>query len=188
MSTKTKSKAVAIYLFATRDDIAPGLQNAEAERKLKYVQRGSFESANIRIWEKAFDIPDFAVAVNGDSIQEKSFLIVDAEDELKIREVPQRRGGMRYIIDGVANPNSIFFQPGGLFTNLCVVRGELSADPINPTSMELYDFFFKRISKDFIRVKRIYFVGPEPLELSRKRIRLTHSLHAPSEYDLKIED
>src|SRR5688572_7580697 len=96
----TKSKAVAVYLFATRDDFAPGLKSAERERKLKYVQMGSFETPDVPVWEKALDIPDFGVALVGDHVHEKSYLVMDVDDEPRVRDVPQRRGGMRYIIDG----------------------------------------------------------------------------------------
>jgi len=180
------AKAAAIYLFATKSDLEPGLRSIESQRDLKYILMGSFETAEINVIKSAFEITDLAISTKGDHVHEDSYLVMDSEAELNIREIPQRRGGNRYIVDGLINPHAIVFRPSGRFTNLAVIRGEIDGSNDDPISMGLYKLFVAEITKGFKKVKT-YYVGPEALSLSKGRIRLTHSIHTSSEYDLKVE-
>lgn len=179
------SKAKATYIFATRNDLEPGIKEIEARRDLKYVLMGSFDSPNIEVTHSALEIADLGIATKGDNVHENSYLVTDAADQVEIREVPQRRGGIRYIVDGMANPRSIIFRPGGVFTNICIIRGEIGTNAADRSSVDLYKDFVAQTTKGFKKVK-MYFIGPEAEKLSRGRMRLTHSVHAPSDTDLKL--
>ncbi len=44
-----------------------------------------------------------------------NYLVTDADEPVVVREVPQRKGGLRYPLDQLANPRSVALMPGGLY-------------------------------------------------------------------------
>jgi hypothetical protein len=169
------------YLYATRTDMEPGLQAVEAQQALQYVRRGLFEAPQAQMVSSALEIPDLGFARMGDLILANHYLVLDAALEVKIREVPQRRGGVRYAIDEVANPTAMIFVPGGLYEGnegRCLVVGEVVATG-DPRSHELYRLFVPLLVKGFKKIKS-YYVGPEAQRLFQEGVRLRHGT-----YDLR---
>jgi hypothetical protein len=179
-------KPRATYLYATRADMEPGLNAVEGQKALQYVRRGLFESPQVQVVSSALEIPDLGFARVGDLILANRYLVLDASLEVKIREVPQRRGGVRYAIDEVANPTGMIFVPGGLYEgreDRYLIVGEVVATG-DPRSHELYRLFVPLLVKGFTKIKS-YYVGPEALRLLREGVRLTHSAGPTPSYELR---
>jgi hypothetical protein len=173
----------AIYFFSTRADLVSVLQLAESKRSLKYALAGMFLEPDIRYFCSGIQIEGLGSAKKGDQIHENKYLVIDSNEEIAVREVPQRRGGIKYAIDQQINPASIAFVPGGIFQENFVIQGELSTCTDDPVSKELLRLFATEIQRQFVKIQEFY-VGKEAAALLDRGYRLTQSVHAPLEYDL----
>jgi hypothetical protein len=82
-------------------------------------------------------IPDLGITRHGDTNHEKSYLVADSAVEVKVRAIPQRRGGVLYTVDLELNPTAFAFHPGGRFGDQCVISGFVGTATGNPTSIAL---------------------------------------------------
>jgi hypothetical protein len=174
-------KPKTFHFFATRADMEPGLEAVEAQRPLQYVLRGLFEARQHEVVYSAVAIPDLGFGRVGNPIVENRYLVLDSGLEIKVREVPQRRGGVRYAIDEVANPTAMIFVPGALCEGKegrCLTVGEVIATS-DPRSHELYRHFVPQLVQGFKKIKS-YYVGPEAQRLFQEGVRLRHGT-----YDLR---
>lgn len=179
------ARTSATYFFATRKDLDPGIRSIEAKSRLRYVLMGSFDSPEIVSYQSALDLPDIGFSIHGDQAHERSYLVMHDDEEVVERQVPQKRGGTRYFVDQMLNPDSLMFRPCGIFTNIAIIRGEISTLGGTQAALDLYNDFSKTLVTGFKKVKS-YYLGPEALKLAQGRIRLTHAVHVPSEYDLAL--
>jgi hypothetical protein len=129
------------------------------------------------------EIPNLGLARYGEQIQEDRYLVVDAATKVEARPVPQRRGGVLYAVDHIANPSAIWFRPGGLFQEHCLIGGEILGVG-NAESLALYRPFSRAVMAGFEKIKRFY-AGPEASRLLHSGARLTLSAASPAEYDLR---
>lgn len=170
----------AVHFFATKNDLEPVVEAVESKKSLRYVLMGSFEQPKIEEYRTALDIRGFGLANSGQQVQQNSYLVMDAKIKPQFREVPQRRGGLRYIVDTVANPTAIVFRHGGLFEECCLITGEISGE----ASSDLYPIFAYEIKQHFGKIQS-YLVGPEAARLLDQGIRLTANVRASTEFDLR---
>jgi hypothetical protein len=170
------------YFFATRADLEPGLLAAEHQRPLQYVLRGLFPTPAVAPVTTALEIPDLGRSPTGDWIS-PDYLVLDADNKLEIRSVPQRRGGILYAVDEVANPCAVILRPGGLYGSECLIAGSIEAVG-DLHSLELYRVFRRTVVKGFKRIQE-FFVGPEAARLRDAGMRLTQRVQAPAECDLE---
>ena len=112
-------------------------------------------------------------------------LVADITTEIKVREVPQRNGGMLYTFDWLNNPTGFAFQPGGLFEGRCLISGSIGTATGNATSIALCRAFMRAIKQGFEKVKS-YYLGPEATRLLEEGMRLTTSIKSPPNYDFKL--
>lgn len=175
------------FLFATRNDLEPGIRAFEAKRSVKYMETGLFETYPTEVYYSLLDVPDLGIAKYGQVPLEDSYLVLDASTEVLIREIPQRRGGVRYALDGMVNPISLLFSPGGMYQESALIVGELWPCSDEPAAIELYRLFAREVTRGFTVVGRLYHCGPEALQLARAGIRLTHDVRSPIEYDIPKE-
>lgn len=173
------------FLFATRNDLEPGIRAFEAKRSVKYMETGLFETFPTEVYSSLLEVPDLGIAKYGQAPLEACYLVLDASTEVRIREVPQRRGGVRYALDAVANPKSINFRPGGMYQDRCLIMGEITTMPDDPTSIELYRLFVREVTKGFVQVQECR-IGPEAFRLLESGMRLTQDVRAPTEYDVHL--
>ena len=90
---------------------------------------------------------DLGRVPHGDPNQSAGYLVADRRVPIAARAVPQRRGGVKYAIDQVANPKSIVFWPGGVFGENCLIAGEVGTVSDDPSSLELFQSFAKAIKR-----------------------------------------
>jgi ribosomal protein S4 len=177
------SKSRSIHFFATKHDIESVLMAIESKLQLQYVRTALANSPSMFAVQSYKLIPDLGVAVRGDQVHEASYIVLNADEQVTIREVPQRRGGVMYAIDQQANPTSIAFRPGGVYQHSAVIAGQAGTCTDDPTSHELANLFAREIRRQFKRIKS-FFVGPEAERLLDAGYRLTIGVTTSREIDL----
>lgn len=173
-----------ISFFATQSDLLPVLQAVEGSRPFEYIPSGSFNAPTVKRLESLITSPNLGIATVGDSNHEATYLIASRGTEVQIRDVPQRRGGVKYAVDQVANPKTIAIRPGGMYQDKYLIAGQIGTASDDKDSFELFKLFSGELTKRFEKVKSFY-VGPEARTLLDKGWRLTASVKASPEYDLK---
>lgn len=170
--------------YATYDDIGRLLEQFEAEEHVVYVMTGLFDLDAPQIFQTYRAINSLSVSLDGDANYVPGYLIVTDPNQIAIREVPQKTGGSKFAIDQNLNPDSLYFQSGGAFSNKIIVPGRVGITRQTPISKELYGTFAKLIRKNFSKAKS-YYVGREAYSLWRNGMRLGLSLKASTDIDLK---
>jgi hypothetical protein len=176
------SKSIAF--FAANKDLKSVAAAVEAGRQLQYILAGLFDTPDVPRAGSVEDIDSFGVAQKGDQAQERSYLVAPAASMVSVREVPQRRGGVKYAIDQMQNPATVVVRPGGRFGDVAVISGQVGTATDDVNAMELFKSFEREIKRRFAKVKS-YYVGPSAKELMESGVRLTASVRSPAEYDLK---
>lgn len=160
-----------IFFFATKSDMKIGLQVLESIHDFKYVLTGLFDSPDIHSYSTHCDIPNFGISLLGDKVHMPTFMIMDLNQKVNIREVPQRKGGTKYAIDGRINQLLMFFKPAGEYKKKYLIPGEF-APTEDKSSLEMYSSFRHHFIKGFAVIQS-YRVGPEAVEMLDRGIPLT---------------
>lgn len=173
------------HFFATREDLEPGLRTLE-KNPLKYVLCGLFPSESAPAFESLLALESLGRASQGNSTLCDQYLVLPRGAELKIRSVPQRKGGTKYAVDQLANPVSIIFQPGGRFGENALIVGSAGTASEHPESLALLRSFGQAVTRGFKKVRQ-YLVGTEALNLQQRGVRLiTMHVDEDREYDLSV--
>jgi hypothetical protein len=179
------NKSTIGNIFATRDDLVPVLQEVELRHALKYLECGLFGDAERPVFHSSSELENLGISVAGDSNLEPTFLVLRSQASLKVREVLQRRGGIKYAVDQMNNPESIALKPGGRYGDSAIIAGMVGTVHHDKVAGELMAAFLKAFKARFTRVKS-YMVGPEALKLLNLGFRLTKSISSPREFDLAL--
>jgi len=173
----------SIYFFATKRDIEPLLVAIESKHEIKYVRAGNSDSPEVVTLSSGLQIPNLGIAESGDWNHNQWWLLMKPSATVQTRTISLRRGGTRYAIDQRLNPNSIAFEPGGIFQDNVVIGGTAGTISDEPVSRELINLFTRETRRQFTRI-RSFFVGPEAEKLLDKGYRLTTDTRSTQEYDL----
>jgi hypothetical protein len=176
-------KSKSIHFFATKRDLEALLSAVESQRRLKYVEAGMFNSPETATLMSGLQIPNLGFAPSGDHNHEPVWLITDRSVNVEGRAIPQRRGGMQYVIDQKVNPQSVTFSGGGVFEKSCVIDGKVGTSTDDATAHELVNLFAREIRRHFTRIKS-FFVGREAEQLLDSGYRLTISVNSSKDIDL----
>ena len=129
---------------------------------------------------------DLSIAVFGDQNREKTYLLIAAEAQPKVRKVEQRRGGVKYFLDQLSHPASVVLRPGGVFGGSeCIIAGQVGTTSDDKWSVDLFRILFSEFKNQFVKIKSFY-VGKIAVRNSEDGARLTTNIKAPLEYDLRI--
>jgi hypothetical protein len=176
-----------IHIFATRKDLEPGILKIEEKYPLKYTLCGLFLSEKAQLWNSLIKTEDLGYTTKKIQSCCKEYLVLRAETDLKIGNVPQHAGGIRYEIDQLLNQKSITIRPGGIYDSGILMCGRIATASDDPDSVKLYREFCRAITKGFWK-HRGYNVGPEALQLAKAGVRLiTMHIDEDRKYDLKPE-
>jgi hypothetical protein len=176
--------SVRFLYFATEQDIAPVLRDIDAIGGFKLVLRGLFDEPAPQVFNSLEEIPSPGRVESGDAVHLPQYLVLSAGTSVNVRSVPQRRGGTKYAIDQIKNPDTISFQPGGVWTEGILVRGELGTASHSSRSASLYRLFRKPFRKRFTPIQSCL-VGDQAALLLDQGWRLTHDSGVSTEYDLR---
>ena len=168
--------------FSVLEDIEPILKDIEADHKLEYFKYELSDNKDIPHYTSLFEVPNLGFTKFVDWNKIDSYFVVPKDIKLNIREVPQRRGGIKYIFD--SNKESIHLKIGGMVLEKenIIVAGRVSTISYDETSLHLYKLFSSKIKKNFKYIDHFY-VGKNAEEKLKSGWRLTTGLR--EEYDLK---
>jgi hypothetical protein len=192
-------KSHQTHIFATGADLEPGLRLIESQRRLKYVAlfrystntRGEsivvpHTSPDFQEYDSLLVVPSLGANRTSDHNTGDQYLVTNADAEILFESVPQRKGGIHYL---VATRNLIpilVFQPGGRYQDQYLICGHIGTTSEHPESLALYKDFTKAVTRGFQKIGS-YKVGPEAKRLMDEGIRMvTISIKSPPEYDLRI--
>ena len=175
-----------IHIFATRDDILPNIKSIESHRSLKYVRYEIYKKKNVPIYESLTEYKSLGANKTGDHNSGDCFIVVDRETDIHFQTKRILFVRTKTIINQLTNPDSIVFQPGGIYKNKYLICGHIGTASDSARSFDLYKYFSKAIRKNFAKIES-YYVGENALLLLKNGIRLiTMGIDEPIEYDLKI--
>src|ERR1700682_6507859 len=108
-------KSTSYNFFAVPKDLITILQAVESQQSLRYVECGLFDEAERPVFYGFSSLPNLGIAKAGDYKFEPTFLILLPETPLKVRSVPQKRGGIKYAVDQLENTGTVVLKPGGMY-------------------------------------------------------------------------
>jgi hypothetical protein len=173
-----------ILFYATAQDLSVVLSSLEAQKDVQYTLSGLFKSKELQTYLSYRDIPDLGRAFHRNSIASRQYLVTLKGTVLRIEDVPQYSGGVRFAVDLTRNEDGIIFSPGGRYSHDVLLYGSVGAlSPMSEVSKDLYTSAAKGFRKAFKKVRE-YFVGPEALDLMASGVRLALDATTPPELDL----
>jgi hypothetical protein len=172
------------HFFALPDDLLGVFKQVEARRPVSFVLTGLFETAEFAVFHSGAELPTLRSAASRQSVECPTYLVMPASASVNVRPVPQRKGGVRYAIDQLDNPDTTTLTHGGLHTANVLISGRVATVSTTPIGRQLQAAFSNAIGKLFGRVNAFY-VGPRAMELLRGGCRLTQNALSPAEYDLQ---
>lgn len=171
-----------IPFFATRNDLLAWLSSVSEDQRLAVTESGLFETPEVTT-VPLDSCSNIGISDTGNHISDKTYLIHRESRTIECREVPQRRGGVRYSVDQRLNPQTVGLKAGGTFGDDMVISGQLGLGTGDTESDELARMLLKALKKQFTKIKS-YYVGNEAASLLDSGARLTINSAAPTEYDL----
>jgi len=172
-----------IQFFATREDLEEVIEAIEAKRALTFVRTGLFDEPSVDSVDSLRSIQDLGVAPAGDSMKCPNYLVGNRPFVPVVRSVLQRRGGTKYAIDQLENPQTIAIRPGGAFGDSVLIAGTLGTASKDAMSLELYQLFMGVFRPSFQAIKS-FRVGRCAARLLDAGARLTQNVRSPVLYDL----
>jgi len=174
-----------IMFFITKSDIERILKEIEEAFDIQYFLMGLFDSPDIVHYNSIFDDPRIGLTSFGDWNLIDRYLIIPKNIALDIREVEQRKGGIKYAVDLLNNPKGIELKLGGVYTEKdgVIVGGRVGVTSNDPFSLDFYNSFSKKVKKEFKRIGTSY-VGKGTEEKLDAGWRLVTSINSPEAYDL----
>jgi hypothetical protein len=172
-----------LHFFALRDDIIPVLKIAEQGGSLRYIRIGQYIDTNFESYDQGEDIFNLGRAGADSASNGYSFLVFSRETIFNPRRVDTLNGGRRYLVDQLANPDTVTFDPGGLWGEDVIISGRVATVSDSALARELMTRFNAAISKSFRKIKA-FRVGCHAQSLLESGARLTSAVQSPREYDL----
>lgn len=172
-----------ISFFATPDDQRRLLHVIENTAPVKYIRAGLFDNSEPEIIYSLAQQEGFGISETGRHPVDM-YLVCEHDNSIAVRPVPQRRGGVKFAINQLENPDTISFFPSGIYLDSVIIDGTVGTVSDSAISLRLYQLFQKTMRTQFIRVGA-YRIGEQALQLLDSGWRLAHSAHANPKFDLK---
>lgn len=172
-----------ILFFATKEDLLPMLQMAEAREPLKYVRTGNFTKPNLEIFLRGSDIPGLGKATCESAHASASYLVCEQALPVVVRQINRTDGTERFCVDQLHNPDTVGFTPAGMWNDDILLHGRVATASDSEVSQSLMKLFHTAIKKRFTKI-RAFYVGPNAQLMLRAGKRLTIAEQSPREFDL----
>ncbi|GEN68602.1 hypothetical protein [Chryseobacterium rhizosphaerae] len=183
-------KSKQTMFFTVFEDIEQILRDIETTVDICYYYDAPLllDTKNIPVYDSIFDTPNVGTAQSAFWLTNYSYLVMKKDILLNINEIPQRKGGMKYDIDQVINPQSIELKLGGIYTEKehVIIAGRVATISQANDSLELYKLFSSKIKKEFKKIGMFY-VGSEAEKKLREGWRLVQDEGFSKEYDLTLK-
>lgn len=177
--------AKEIHFFMTKNDLIEVLRKSEENISLKYVEAKAYSSKEINEYYSLEEYEDIGINKSGNHVTER-FLVVEKDYTVKVREVLQVDGNIRYHVDQMNNENSVLFWPGGIYENKYLICGHMSTIHLNDNAKKIFDNIQKNIKKQCKTKVGRYYVGEDAKSIYSDMRFITISINQASEYDLKL--
>lgn len=174
-----------ILFFATLTDITPIIRVIEKSYPMKYYKMGLFDSKSSEYFNSVLEIPNFGTPLSGDWNKDLRVMAIPENLSLTIREVPQKKGDMKYAIDPLLNQTSICFQFGGIYREGILVAGNCFTTTSSEFALQVFKDFSTHMKRDFRRIDR-FFIGKEAEQKLKEGWRLVQDEGISKEYDLTL--
>ena len=178
-------KSKQIFFFAAPADIHPIIELFEKGEFVDYFQTGMFDCMPTPKLNSILEYENLGHVSNGDWNQNESFLILEKEKRMCVREIPQKAGGFKFAVDQLQNSESVVLKPGGIFKPGVLVAGSLGTVHINTFSTRVFSHLQSLIKSEFVKVGTFY-VGKNAKERLESKWRLVTNEKSPKEYDLLL--
>ena len=170
--------------FAAGSDLRSLLSEVDSQFPVQYVVGGMSSKQRPEVFSSSLLLPNLGSATMGDQSKEPFYLVMPSSIEVTARPVQQNKGGTMFSFDQLENAPSVVLRPGGVFQTTCIIAGQVGTTLQDDVSKNLMTCFSKLLRKRFHKLKS-YYVGEEAILLMETGMRLTTSMNAPVEYDLK---
>jgi hypothetical protein len=174
-----------VAFFAAEQDLRQLLTAFEATNRCHYYLEGSFDHRVVTTYQSLLDVPQLGRVQQGDWNHACRLLVVPLELPLLVRLVPQRRGGMRSIIDAAENPCSFTLTLGGTFHQGVLVASGAVTSATDATTLALFGSFAKLVKKQ-PRIGAFY-VWQQAQQYLQAGWRLVTNVSSPPQYDLAVQ-
>jgi hypothetical protein len=169
-------------IYATTGDLLQLLSAAESKMAMEFYVAGLVEKSAAH---RSLTSGEVLHAIEASGKVYPMFLVVPAATTVNVEEIPQRKGGVHYLVGNQNyNPNSIIVHPCELINPTMLLKGQIGTISDTPESLALFATFAKVLRKQFTKVKS-YWVGPEAIRILDSGGRLAITDKSPPEYDLK---
>ncbi|WP_343657921.1 hypothetical protein [Chryseobacterium sp.] len=172
-----------VLFFATKSDIENIIMDIEASYPIKYYEMGLFDTRSDKYFDSVAEIPDFGTPRSGDWNRDLRLMAMPKNLSMIIRDIDQKKGGVKYAVDPVLNHISICFQFGGIYKEGVIIAGSCFTTNPNEFSLEVFKDFSSKIRKSFKKIDKFY-VGPDAEEKLRDGWRLVQNEGFAKGYDL----
>ena len=171
-----------VSFFAEEQDLRQLIAAFEATAHCQYYKAGSFESNVVVQYESLLDVPRLGTVQHGDWNHATRLLVLPMEIALVVRPCPQRKGGMRYIVDSAENPCSFTLTLGGIFQpGVLVASGAVTAAEDERT-LSIFGSLARLIKK--LPRAGVFYLGQQASRYLDQGWRLVSNAQSPPEYDL----
>ncbi len=175
-----------VTFFATEQDFQHLIRAFEATAQCQYFEAGGFDNPDIPTYTSLRDVPTLGRVQNHSTVLAPRLLLLPLDVTLTVRPVSQRAGGVRYLVDQLANPYGFLLTIGGTFQPGVLVASEASTLATDATSLALFASWAKAVRKQ--RRMGYAYVGPEAAHLLTGGWRLVTDARSPVEYDLPKQE
>lgn len=171
--------------FATADDLLPVFEDNESKRMIHDTLCGHLDVPNINSFKSGAELPTLRQAAPYESSSElPAYIITEASQQVRLREVFQQGGKRCWAVDQLQNPDSTVLWHGGMYADCVLLNGRVATAYKSKYAMSLQRAFETAIKRRFVRIQS-YFVGPHAGHLLDSGYRLTFGASSPSDYDLR---
>ena len=173
--------------FTLRDDILAIMSRAEKNMSndVAYRRLGVYPTPEPPVFRSVSEIPDFGVAVRGETNSEPEYMVTPARSPFIPRIIPYSGGGQGYLVTQDENPASVVISSGGLYAPGIIIGGECLTRSRSASSTYIYERLQRLFRRMCVKVGDS-FVAPLALELARQGARLTHEAAAPVRFDVPL--
>lgn len=175
---------VRYEVFGTKSDWVPGLSKIKDQFQPIFAERGLFVSQELRAFSSLLELPDLGISRFGSHPTERTFFIVPKDTSIRMRPIPQSDGSVRYSVGQGDNRVCVFFCPGGIFHNECLISGLVASMGESKETKDFFSHISSALLDGFQQVKE-YHVGPAAMQLLNSGFRLTNNHRKPLIDDLK---
>ncbi len=173
-----------ILFFADVADMQSIIEEMEAAGSNHYFLAGLFDDETPKKYDSLLETPGWGYVANGDWNHNPSYIILPRSEDVKLRVVPQKKGGIKYAVDQLQNPISCVIRPCGIFADNILVGGLMGSISSSDFSTTLIKAFGSLVKAKFKVIGQFY-VGDGAKAKLHGGWRLVTNSRSPLAYDLK---